>query len=615
VIKYHRSILQLDGHAEQCGHKITDGQTVGTRHSWRAQKGFAVDAIQRLDQMRLFDTMLDASLVRWAGTFRREHHRRGSVIARPGDTPAAFYIVDQGELRARARVDDQDVPRAYYYPGDFFGETGLLTGEPHEVTVDVLTDAELLVLESADFDLLVEEHPEIREKLFTMGNLRDAAGRLRFPWQELDEVTLFFSTKHWIVLVREAIWVLLLAFIATLASFFYLTLGLGVVLAAILMVVAGALWAFTVFVAFYLYYDWRNDHYIITNLRVLHVERVLALREDRDEAPTDRIQDVQVQQEGVLANLLDYGNVVIQTAATMQKTVFNDVPHPDVVQQILFAPMHYGTGREEAALRESIRQELGQRLNVPATSPEDRVRSESRDGPESAAEEETAETEEGAFEPLRWVRPAWDWLGGVFTFETWIVTDGGNTITWRKNGWLLVRESLAPLFSGLFVAALFLVFLSQGIGFPIVPGFLFLVLLCISGWWFYRYWDWQNDIYQISGNRLVDLKRRPLWLEELRRETTLERIQNIGLSIPGAIAQLFNYGTVIIETAGETGAFVFENVHDPRGVQEEIFRRRERYTQQQRQEETLKRHAELGDWFEVYDELRQENDFRKPLRE
>ena len=138
------------------------------------------------------------------------------------------------------------------------------------------------------------------------------------------------------------------------------------------------------------------------------------------------------------------------------------------------------------------------------------------------------------------------------------------------------------------------------------PLILLFVLFGIFGWWFYRYWDWQNDIYQISGNRLIDLKKRPLWLEELRRETTLDRIQNVGLSMPGILAQLLNFGSLIIETAGETGAFEFENVHDPRAVQAEIFSRRERVVHQQRQEESVSRRAELGDWFEVYDELKQE---------
>ncbi len=565
-----------------------------------------MDTIQRLDQMEVFNVMSEADLVRWAGSFQREHHHRGTEVIRQGDPSTAFYIVDHGVLRARARVDDQDVPRAYYYSGDFFGELGLLTGEPSSVTVDVLTDSELLVLESADFDQLMEEFPDIREQLSILGRQREEAGRARFPWQEPDEVTMYFSTRHWIAIVRNMFWVALLALLALVTTFIYLSVSLESFLAAILMVIAGSLWAFTALVAVYFYFDWLNDHYIITTLRVLHVERVLGLREDRDEAPIDRIQDVQIQQSGVLANMLDYGDVIIQTAAATQKIVYTYVTRPDLVQDILFGPLRYAPARERAALRESIRLELGHRLNRPVTSPGDQAKPEEPGGPVSPAEEGTVETATDASSPLDWLRHFGNWLRDLFTFETCIISDGGNTITWRKNGWLLMRESLAPFFAALIVAALFLVFLTQGIGFPVIPLILLVLFLCTLGWWFYRYWDWQNDIYQISGDRLIDLKRRPFWLEEFRRETTLDRIENIGLSVPGAIAQLLNYGTVVIETAGETGAFQFEYVHDPRGVQAEIFRRRERYQQQRRHEEMLRRRAELGDWFEVYDELRQE---------
>lgn len=564
------------------------------------------NTIQRLDQMKMFDVMSDEELVWWAGRFQREHYRRGDVIIHQGEPSRTYYIVDQGVLRAREFVEDEAVPRAFYYEGDFFGAVGLLTDEPQHFTIDVLADAELLVLGASDFDQLVQVYPEIRETLRILGSQREQAGRLRFPWQEPDEVTIYFSTRHWVVLVRDLLWVLLIVVLALGATAIYLGTDLGDLIAIILMIIAGSLWAFAVLMALYFYYDWLNDHYVITNLRVLHVERVLGLREDRDEAPVDRIQDVQIRQAGVLANLLDYGDVVIQTAAATQKIVYTYVPRPDLVQNILFGPLRHAPSEEQAAARAAIRQELGQRLNIPVTPLDGQPESDESVGLTSPVDETAAETEEDAFAPLDWVRAFWDWLRGVFTFDTWIVSDGGNTVTWRKNGWLLVRESLAPFFSAFFVSVLFLYFLSQGIGFPVAPLILLFVLAGIFGWWFYRYWDWQNDIYQISGNRLIDLKKRPLWLEELRRETTLDRIQNVGLSMPGILAQLLNFGNLIIETAGETGAFEFENVHDPRAVQAEIFSRRERVAHQQRQEESVSRRAELGDWFEVYDELKQE---------
>jgi uncharacterized membrane protein YdbT with pleckstrin-like domain len=550
--------------------------------------------------MKLFGAMSQQDRVRWADKFRREHYHRGDVVIRQGDRATTFYVVDQGELRATVQADGQDLPRAYFYPGDYFGETGLLTGRPRNATIDVLSDAEVLVLDKLDFDQLMEEYPDLRELLRVLGRQREEAGRTRFPWQQPGEVTTFFSIKHWIALLRALRFTFLLGILGAVATLIYGGAVLADLPAVLLMLLAGTLLAIAVLLTGYHFLDWRNDHYIVTSLRVLHVERVLLLREDRDEAPIELVQDVQVNQEGMLANLLNFGDVIIQTAAATEKVVFADVPGPSYVRDALFAPRRFARDRERAEVRESIRQELSHRLNIPVAALEDQEQSVQGE-PVDDTEEETND----AFDLPDWVRYAWQWLRNRFTFETWIISDGGNTITWRKNGWLLVRVSLVPFFAVIVATILFLLSLSQRIGLPLVPVIFLLSLVPIFVWWFYLYWDWQNDIYQISGNRLIDLKKRPLFLEELRRETTLDRVQNIALSIPGPIAQLLNYGTIVIETAGETGAFRFEYVHNPRGVQEEIFNRRERLGQQQREAEMLRRHAEMAEWFEIYEELKQ----------
>jgi membrane protein YdbS with pleckstrin-like domain len=427
---------------------------------------------------------------------------------------------------------------------------------------------------------------------------------MRFHWQRPNEVTLLFSTKHWIALLRGLRLPILLALGGVVATALYVGVPSGGLAIALLMVTAGSMLAFSVLLAVYRFFDWRNDHYIITTLRVLHVERVLLLRESRDEAPIERVQDAQVRQKGPLAQLLGFGDVLIQTAAATDRILFMDIPNPARVQDILFRPVQYAQTRERAEERESIRRELGEKLDLPGGAEE---RKEAPKTEKTGPSDEGREAEPPTSSPewLILLQRLWDGLRGQFTFDTWIVTDGGNTITWRKNGWLLVKVSLLPIFSGLAVSAMLVWVLSSGIGFPLVPLFMFVVIILIFGWWFYRFWDWQNDIYQVSGSRLVDLKRRPLFLEEMRRETTLERVENISLSIPGPLAQLLNYGTVIIETAGELGAFRFEHVHNPRGVQMEIFSRRERMNRERREAEKMQRRAELVEWFEIYDDLKQ----------
>lgn len=564
-----------------------------------------MDSAERLSKIGVFDILSQEDRERWAGRFRRELFGEDEVVVRRGDRCSAFYIVDQGRLRSYTGTDDEEHNVTLLYPGDYFGETELLSGQRHSATVEVLADAELLVLEKSNFDLLMTEFPGIRERFRTVGRRRAEAGRMRFPWLRPGEVAVFFSTKHWIVLWHMLRLPLVLGILGLIATVVYLDTANGSISAQVLALMTGTLWALTVFLAVYRFLDWRNDHYIITNLRVLHVERVLLLREDRDEAPIGRIQDVQVSRRGILAKLFDYGDVIIQTAAATQRVVFATVPQPDQVREALAAATERIGAQDEAREIQSIQKEMKRILKVPDPATTEGEEAEGDEQPVSVDEPE-AEEEAAAVSALgMWLSEGVRWLRGLFTFETWIESDDGETITWRKTGWLLVKVSVTPFFTGLIVMVLFLWILSQGIGSFVLPLLLVLLGTAIFGWWFYLYWDWQNDIYQISGNRLVDLKKRPLFLEEQRREASLDRVQNVDLSIPGPIAQLLNYGTVTIETAGEVGAFEFEFVHNPRGVHEEIFARLNEFTERQREERREDLRSEIARWFKVYEEEKQ----------
>jgi len=564
-----------------------------------------VDTVQRLDQMKLFEGLSREDLARWASKFRREPYAQDAVILRENERAKTFYIVDSGELYAHVRDRDGELPRAYFYPGDYFGETGLLTGEPRNATIRASTSVELLALDKLDFDQLLEEFPDIRERLIATGHQREEAGRIRFPWLRPDEVTVFFSTKHWVALLHALRLTLLMGVAGSIIAVLFLSSAWArfpSLVSNISMLVSGISLGLTAFFGLYHYLDWRNDHYIVTNLRVLHVERVLLLREDRDEAPLEHVQDVQVKQDGLWANVLNYGNVVIQTAAATEQIVFTRVAQPDYVREALFSPLQRAGTQSKAEMRESIRQELGRRLGLKSAQ-EEQEETETQESPTPPAEKNAKDGMSAAL--ARVLDQVWRWFRRQVTFDTWIFSDGDKTVTWRKNGWLLVSVSIPPFLVALSILVLIFWSLTRGIGLPEVPIVLFMLLLPTLGWWSYLYWDWQNDIYQISGHRLIDLKKRPLFMEEIRRETTLDRVQNISLSIPGPIAQLLNYGTVVIETAGETGAFEFDYVHDPRRVQTEIFNRLEQFKRDQVERDRQRRLDEMAEWFEIYDGMKQ----------
>lgn len=74
---------------------------------------------------------------------------------------------------------------------------------------------------------------------------------------------------------------------------------------------------------------------IITDERIIEVDFVNLIYREITDANIDQIQDVTVQMGGVIRTVLNYGDVVVQTAAQIPQIEFEAVPNPDRVSRIL----------------------------------------------------------------------------------------------------------------------------------------------------------------------------------------------------------------------------------------------------------------------------------------
>lgn len=82
--------------------------------------------------------------------------------------------------------------------------------------------------------------------------------------------------------------------------------------------------------------DYWNDIYIVTDDRIIDIEKVPLVYEDRREAPLRQIQDVHYVQPSLLHRLLDFGDVEVETAGRGGGFTFESVPHPAQVQAEIF---------------------------------------------------------------------------------------------------------------------------------------------------------------------------------------------------------------------------------------------------------------------------------------
>ena len=91
----------------------------------------------------------------------------GTTIIRKGGRGDAMYFIASGSVEVESSND-----KVVLQEGDFFGEVALLSREPRSATVTALRSTDLLVLEADDFIRLVDQLPDVGEKVRAVANER-----------------------------------------------------------------------------------------------------------------------------------------------------------------------------------------------------------------------------------------------------------------------------------------------------------------------------------------------------------------------------------------------------------------------------------------------------------
>jgi len=159
-----------------------------------------------------------------------------------------------------------------------------------------------------------------------------------FDGQDNEEKILLFLRQHYIVNLRWILVTALLFFAVPIAQFF-LTLG-GTSLEQILptqyyFVLRFMLGLFTFGYFFENFLNWFFNSYVVSDKRVVDIDFYGLLHRRFSEAPLRNIEDITNEISGFAQVIFHYGDVSIQTAAEMREIIFENVPNPDRVQDIL----------------------------------------------------------------------------------------------------------------------------------------------------------------------------------------------------------------------------------------------------------------------------------------
>jgi uncharacterized membrane protein YdbT with pleckstrin-like domain len=516
---------------------------------------------------------------------------RGQIVMEQGAPSEELYFLISGQVRTIDISGSQPRLLNYHAARTFVGERGMLTGQPRSATVDAVSDAKLAYWDRADFNWLLGLNDQVRPYLERLSSERVRRAERDFPGKQWDEVIIEHRYKHPLMLINALVGPVLLLLFGLGLSILLLVLGgetlgpagLGVLVTALIVALGWGV---------YNYIDWRDDEYIVTTKRVIHIERYVIYGEKRDEAPLIRIQDVTTQADNFWQRLLNYYDVTIQTAGA-GKIVFRGIRDADQVMEAIFRERDRAQERREAADVASIRKALAQRMQ--------------RQIPDVDVPVDTLVPTTGLFRERR--RRRLPRLLDYFWPRVTIVQ--GDTITWRKHWFVWLKKTLPAMLTSIVLLALTILLLLELPPFDALEGARWVLgLLLVFAtfvafiWYIYAYDDWHKDVYIVTRDRIIDVESSSFRLRgEQSRQSTFDVVQNITYSVPTFFNRLLNMGDVVIETAGTAETFTFRRVFDPSSIQQEIVNRMVAYQEDRRRQQRIQEDIRNAQWFGEYHQL------------
>jgi CRP-like cAMP-binding protein len=527
-----------------------------------------------VQKLPIFQKLLPDQLDRVVAQFAVLRYEKDEFLFRQGQRiPGMMLLISGRGLLTQTGPDSREQVVGQVSAGEYLNESALFIETTATLSLQVPETTIVLFLARDKMLRLIAEYPEIKDGLATQGSRLPAMPDRKFNGQRENEQVVTVLRRHKWSFVRR-LWLalppaLVLLFLGVMFSqspvLSVALAGLGFVAGGLLMV--------------YFYLEWHNDSVVISDQRVVHIERtILTFRVNRSEIPLSSILEVKsaVPPRDPFAQLFNYGTVNIKTTGEGGNVTFDLIPAPQTVQNIIFT--------NQARFREN---QASQTRNAMRGQVDDRVLHRSEGGKNAA----------------KGNRPAG--MGGFAPLQMKFTNEKGETV-YRKHYMIWFGHVMLPLLL-ILAGAVILIFdvfnqvavdslgaVSLLLGFMIAA--LGVVLFYLADW------DWRNDLYIVGDQTVTLIHKRPLFLQNENDQFLLAQVDNISSNVSGIFSTLFRFGHVELKLVGADAPKVFRSVYRPGQVQAEIVKRQGRARQLQQEEDAKRRQQEILDYLSVYHE-------------
>ncbi|MDQ3711062.1 MAG: mechanosensitive ion channel family protein [Acidobacteriota bacterium] len=157
------------------------------------------EVFERLSSVPIFAPLSDEETQKLAQASLVRVFAPDESIVRQGQKGNSMFVIHRGVVNVQIKEDGAAKNLRTLREGDFFGEMGLLTGEPRTATVLAVDETEVLEINNLCLKPILEENPELVDGLSKIIDERRAAlDKLEEPTEErevADKPSVFDSIK------------------------------------------------------------------------------------------------------------------------------------------------------------------------------------------------------------------------------------------------------------------------------------------------------------------------------------------------------------------------------------------------------------------------------------
>ncbi len=510
-----------------------------------------MDTYDNLYNHPLFKNFSVENLKSLSEKFQKYNCDEGAVLYYNKDGAGSLYVFLEGEFCASSADSDKKI---FYLEGDFTDPQNLFNLEKHNDTLICRSPGSYLKIDRADFLDFTgslkrsdRDFPALfddQKRLIAGLNLN-----LNFPAEKKVEQLKSYQWRRSSFFLFEkifypfAILMILILISSSSLSFPYDSLIYKMLSLGILLysLVRLILWLSEKFVL-----SEKEISAVKINFHPLGIKRNLL--------PLDQIRGIRVEKKRLKNRFFNIGSILIQTSSGTVLQL-SDIDKPQIVQKIITDVINHSHKQTDFKERVEIRKKMEEYFES----------KENIHGSGHVKTKASVNTDVVFKKSLFYLASSIWWqiisigaLGGL--------------------GWLF-RDSRGIMLT-----------------LPALP------LLSILLW---RIQDWRNDLYKVSNGKIIDINKKPFGKSERNNLADIGFVTNIRSEKKGILQYIFNYGDILIETAG--GSICFETVASPLDVQAKLLLLREQWKEHENKKNRDRQFQDFLVYSDIYKQAEEQN--------